>query len=131
MSQDQWNEKQRSKRNEEFAPPTSYKETTPFEIPEPSNSGLYFTSKRPKFSKGLAKQTPIKSEYSIEEEEKFEPKPRGQGAEIPPPSSYDKSTNIPKPRKSDLEDSIEAGLQFLRSQVERKTSTKPRPSFEL
>ncbi|XP_065225011.1 coiled-coil domain-containing protein 174 [Planococcus citri] len=133
MSQEQWNEKQRSQRNKEFAPPTAYKESTPIpiEIPESSNSGLYFTSKRPKFSQSSEKRTPIKPEYSVEEEESFEPKPRGQGAEIAPPTSYDKSTKLPKPKQSDLADSIEAGLQFLRNQADKKVSSRPRPSFDL
>lgn len=146
MSQDQWNEKQRSKRNEEFAPPSSYKkplhsshreptphshrESTPIEIPEPTG-GLYFTSKKARFSKGVEKRTPIEPEYTVEEAESFEPKPRGEGAEIPPPPSYNEPTKVPKPKSSDLADSIDAGLQFLRNLAEKRASAKPRPDLEL
>lgn len=130
MSQEQWNEKQRIKRQKEFAPPTSYKKDE-IEIAETDNSGLYFTSKKPKFSKETpGKGAPIKFEYSIDEEAAPTPQPRGQGTEIPPPPSYDNSAK-PKAKKLEMADAIEAGLNFLRSEAEKKTARKLKACFEI
>lgn len=132
MSQDQWNEKQRSKREKEFAPPSSYKKDEINHSEEDTSSGLYFTSKKPKFFKNKfpQKPVPIDAEYTVEDEKPIA-QPRGQGAEIPPPTSYEQSTRVPKANKLNVADAVEAGLNFLRNEAERKAAKKPRPCFDI
>lgn len=66
----------------------------------------------------------------IQENEKIGHSVKRQGVEIPPPMSFEyfgsTSSKIPRinPDKNDINESIEAGLKFLRKQMENKKQTK-------
>lgn len=147
MSQEQWNTKKRSERLNEFAP-VYEPELTENEIrfvPEPKapgtdefkyyeeeNKNLYFSSKKRVTKNTESYSNPIVNELSNsgesddmdddDDEERSGPK----RAEIPPPptfdyygptsSSFSKREKKPKPN---LENSIEAGLKFLREQSDK------------
>lgn len=84
----------------------------------------------------VKKKINSKSDSSFDsEEEKEEEKKRqsGKGAEVPPPCSFDYYTPQTKRKsykkhKLDPEDSIAAGLKFLREQIEKKEASKKNPS---
>lgn len=140
MSQNEWNEKKRIERIAEFAPKPP---TPPRPPPPPSfdyqlvlrhvkdleaeqeeeeqqqNKTLFFTSKR-KFKPRSYEHVP-----PIEREEEDEPECKRK-PEFAPPATFDyygptsqTHPKPPKPGKSDLTSSIEAGLKFLRNQADK------------
>src|SRR5262245_53891809 len=136
MTQEQWNDKQRSKREKEFAPPSTYVIDPTSESAEAS-SLLYFTSVRPKKRKSMPykakkdKRVPINFEYSADTEvpnSAPETQPQRKGTEIPPPSSYEMSNSASaKPAKSNISVAIEAGLNFLKDEAQKKSVKKDNP----
>lgn len=109
LSQEEYNERQRSKRVQEFAPPSLYK----IEVPE-FEGGLHFSTKK-------KKRNPVEMdvEYDIETKTKEATITKKQGTEIPPPLSYDNTASCGKSKKLDLSESIEMGLNKLRREVEK------------
>lgn len=146
MSQEQWNTKKRSERLNEFAPVYESEPENEFKfIPEPSapgtddfkyyeeeNKNLFFSSKKRVTKNVESYSNPIVNELSNsggdsdgvddDDEERSGPK----RAEIPPPPTFDyygptssgfsKREKRPKPN---IENSIEAGLKFLRNQSDK------------
>lgn len=148
VSQDTWNERKREERVADFAPPSTYAVAKAAAPPPHSarieeenimyfedRKGLFFTSKREKKTfmrknydneqPGSSKfePTPIENELSDEEKKR----PKRKGAEIPPPPTWDYYTPEDKrpkkttrgPSNQAVEDSIEAGLRFLREQSDK------------
>lgn len=148
LTQEQWVEKQRAKREEEFAPPSAYnaaESSSSSAIPEDSETAglLYFTTKKPKKRKPMPekppkeeKRVPIRFEYSADGDGEDTPKEQQtaqrKGMEIPPPLSYDNSATSSKATKpkSNISDAIEAGLNFLRKKAEQKAGKKDHPYFD-
>ena len=123
MSQEEYNERQRAKREQEFAPPSSYKINVP-DVEEESG-GLHFTTKKKR--KPIAVENiPIPSDPTcdIGARTKKAKVSERQGTEIPPPISYHKTTAVGKSKKLDLSDSIEMGLNRLRHAAEMKSRKK-------
>lgn len=142
MSQEQWNERERTKRNMEFAPmpetetTATKRHSNPFTRPTPAadyeeyeNKTLNFTTKkrkpfviRPVHTEQSTVGTPINDELI----DKYIASRRG--AEIAPPANLDDAGTFakkPKRNEATIESSIEAGLKFLREQSDKGTlSTK-------
>lgn len=141
MSQEQWNTKKRAERPNEFAPVYESEPENEIKfVPEPNapgtddfkyyeeeNKNLFFSSKKRVTKNIESYSTPIVNELSSgdeidDEEERSGPK----RAEIPPPPTFDyygptssgfsKREKRPKPN---IENSIEAGLKFLRNQSDK------------
>lgn len=97
-SEEEWVSKQRDQRPQEFAPPSLYSNFNPkrpisYEISEPEDKRLFFTSKKSK-----------------------------NNTSLPSTATSNDSTNSSGPSRSDpscLEDSVLAGLRFLREQSEK------------
>jgi hypothetical protein len=114
MSQEEWNEKQRKERKQEFAPMNFVKSNDVFnlnDVEEP-NKSLFFTSKKLK-----------------RRNQETEEVPETRGATIPPPATFDyygpsTSTKQHRPAPANLEASISAGLKFLREQVDKGNKFK-------
>lgn len=134
MSQEQWNEKQRSERNMEFAPmptETISRNSNPFNQPDQAydeyeNKTLNFTTKKrkPFVVRHVDEPVgiPIRNELIVDHVS------NRRGVEIAPPANLDDSSATTSKRKRtepSLESSIEAGLRFLREQSDKGTlSTK-------
>ncbi|XP_030373640.1 coiled-coil domain-containing protein 174 [Scaptodrosophila lebanonensis] len=133
MSQEQWNEKQRTLRQKEFAPmpeadPTPLKRTN-FHSAAPSTS--FWTSNASEdfsmfHSTKREKQFQRRSYQSANEYDNDASPTTSQaaGATIPPPDDLDAASNGPPESKraksqSELERSIEAGLKFLRKYCDK------------
>ncbi|XP_037955151.1 coiled-coil domain-containing protein 174 [Teleopsis dalmanni] len=137
MSQKEWNEKKRTERNPDFAPPQAELKRTNFNssstssmqyhmVPPPTltqevNFNNYQSSKR-------TKQFHRKNYQSETYEDIESSSSTSRGATIPPPADLDCTLPI-NPKKSrkdiELENSIEAGLRFLRNNCDKGTmSTK-------
>lgn len=133
LSQEEYNERQRAKREKEFAPPSLYKiDTTPDVVPdiEEETGGLRFSTKKKKKRSFLENiPIPIDPEYDIEATTKKAKVPERQGTEIPPPLTYEKVTTSKKTKKLDLAESIEMGLNRLRQEAERRNQTKREPGM--
>lgn len=119
MSQQQWNEMKRSERNAEFAPPSTalHNSSNSYEqksfVPTASSS---FT--RVPHKPFVVRNT---ANYVYEETTQDSESGRG-GAEFAPPSVYDDSElsfRPKKPKTDQLENSIAAGLRFLREQSDK------------
>lgn len=131
MSQEQWNEQQRSKRNQEFAPlptETVVRHSNPFSeqsqpYEECENKTLNFTTKKRKPFVVRHVGDPIPDELI----DSYISSSR-RGAEIAPPANLDDTgAPIRKQKRTDanIESSIEAGLRYLREQSDKGTlSTK-------
>lgn len=144
MSQEQWNERERSKRNMEFAPIPETETTArqqanpfnPFNRPSQSvpfeeceeNKTLNFTTKKRKPFVVRPVHEPSSVDPPINNELIDNYIASRRGAEIAPPSNLDDSgTFVKKQKRNDanIESSIEAGLRFLREQSDKGTlSTK-------
>lgn len=119
LSQEEWIEKKRSERNEEFAPPISRPSRN-----HPTKRQIYCYSEE----KTVAMEpVPIKDESEEDEE------CRGKGIEIPPPPTFEIYGPSSKSRRThfnlnnaDIDKSIEEGLNFLRRQVEEKQARRRR-----
>lgn len=122
MTQEEWNEKQRKERKQEFAPMNFVKSKEVFNMNndfEEPNKTLFFSSSK-KFKR-----------RNQEVETKTQEMPRTGGAAIPPPPTFEyfgPSTSKQK-RPSlntnpNLEASISAGLKFLREQVDKGNKHK-------
>lgn len=119
MSQQQWNEMKRSERNTEFAPPptASYKSSNSYTqksfVPPPSSS----------FNQVPHKPFVVRNTaHYVYEETTQDPESERRGAEFAPPSVYDDSElsfRPKKPKTDQLENSIAAGLRFLREQSDK------------
>lgn len=157
-TQEEWVEKKRRERKDEFAPPRSFQSTqrkrtdSDCEEDEDRNKrNLYFSTKKSnhinpyKTNQTSAQHTPkpIVNELSEDEEEPSDnhrrhPKDSKKGVEIPPPPSFDyygpsgaKKTKVEKP-KSSIEDSITAGLKFLRKEAEKRSVSRERePDYKI
>lgn len=133
MSQEQWNEKERSKRNMEFAPipnDTVVINSKAFdpkgvEYEEYENRTLNFTTKKRKpfvvrhvdEPVGVPVRDELISDYISSR----------RGAEVAPPANLDDGTHTSKKKRVEpsIESSIEAGLRYLREQSDKGTlSTK-------
>lgn len=142
MSQEQWNTKKRTERLNEFAPVyESEPENEVRFVPEPNapgtddfkyyeeeNKNLFFSSKKRVTKNVESYSNPIVNELSNsggesdDDEERSGPK----RTEIPPPPTFDyygpTSSNFSKREKRpkpNIENSIEAGLKFLRNQSDK------------
>lgn len=153
-TQEEWVEKQRKERKAEFAPPTSFQRSTRKESVEnddddydTSSKSLYFSTKKFDFSKGKTKETinpykrnndstehrtPIVNELSDDDNDDVMDERRGKGVEIAPPPTFDyygagsAKKQKKEHKKENLEDSISAGLKFLREQAEQKQKSHKR-----
>uniref|UniRef100_A0A1B0CS39 Uncharacterized protein n=1 Tax=Lutzomyia longipalpis TaxID=7200 RepID=A0A1B0CS39_LUTLO len=131
MSQEQWVELKRQERPQEFAPVEQPRSNFAAKTEEPEeyfedSKQLYFTTKKnPQFRKRNyvpeppQVSVPIRNELSDDSDDESGKK----RAEIPPPATYDyygpsssKQSRGQKMSQVDLEQSIEAGLKFLRDQ---------------
>lgn len=175
MTQDEWVEKKRNERAEEFAPPQIYSKREFRSSVKTSNSGetdksLKFTTKKFKTKKGRREKVNVEAEVSdtledIYQSVAMEPTPienlceeadfddhnktmhekiyetetissgsTRKGVEIAPPPTYEYyGPSDSKKRKYvksevNIQNSIEAGLKFLRKQVEDKQKTSKRRS---
>lgn len=134
MSQEQWNEKERSKRNMDFAPiptETVVRKSNPFDQPgqsydEYENKTLNFTTKKRKPFVVRHVDEPVGIPIRDELIDNYISSRRG--AEIAPPANLDDSgapTRKQKRVEPTIESSIEAGLRYLREQSDKGTlSTK-------
>jgi hypothetical protein len=183
MSQEEWVEKKRSERPQDFAPPSSYQpDFTPNSaavLPEKPKLTLFFSSKK---SQNTMRNTGTKRS-SIRDEEcgedltvrgrKIDAQPpasfwddrsspgdtkrlrgsgshhtdmldieedvRGKGVEVPPPTTFEyygpsfsrAGHSQSKPRMSDLESSITAGLKYLRQQAEQRESQQEKGLLDI
>lgn len=128
LTQEEWNEKQRAKRVQEFAPPTVYKPSA-----HEDTGGLYFTTKKFKQEKPRQNESvPIQFEYDIDEA-RGAPQPGvgRKGAAVPPPVSYNESTPMRKPKNSSVSDAIEAGLNYLKHEAEMKNGRRDRGLLDI
>ncbi|KAK7605382.1 hypothetical protein V9T40_007240 [Parthenolecanium corni] len=121
LTQHEWNDKQRAKRLTEFAPPSIYKSTGPINESHSSRapSGKHTFQQS---SADFEKTTPINFEYDVNEDRFAKAKHSIKRAEIPPPLSYDKGKEK-KPKKCNIEESIVAGLNFLKNLEPKKSKT--------
>lgn len=134
MSQEQWNEQERSKRNMEFAPiptETIARHSNPFNqqgqtYEECENKTLHFTTKKRKPFVVRHVDDPVGTPISDELIDNYISSRRG--AEIAPPANLDDlGANFKKQKRTEtnIESSIEAGLRYLREQSDKGTlSTK-------
>lgn len=117
MNQEEWNEKQRKERKQEFAPMNFVKSNEVFNLNdfEEPNKTLFFSS-----SKKLKRRNQEEPEPPATEE------PRGVA--IPPPATFDyygpSSTKHQRAAPVNLEASISAGLKYLREQVDKGNKRK-------
>jgi hypothetical protein len=130
-SQKEWVDKKRKERPSEFAPPSAYKReyrsTSKREIDE-SERSLHFTTKTTKKDdKPKAKPVPIVNELSDDEGDTLLADYRvASGVEVAPPPTYDyygpsdTKRSKKEPQVGNMSDSIEAGLKYLREQLEKK-----------
>lgn len=119
MTQSEWNEMKRSERNKEFAP--VYEKSTNefrrrnFDIKENKNK--------------IENPIPIQNEMSEDETDDDDNDDKKQGIEIPPPPTYEyygpssSGKRFKSNNNKNLEDSIEAGLKFLRNQSDKNASS--------
>lgn len=116
---DEWNEKQRLERKQEFAPigasfVKSAETLNPSQIleEEKNEKSLFFSSSKPFKRRNKS------------------PEPSQRGAAIPPPATFDyfgptsSKQARPIPSSANLEASISAGLRFLREQVDKGNKHK-------
>lgn len=135
MTQEQWNEHERSKRNMEFAPmpATSTRQPNPFSqshsyqpFDDCENKTLNFTTKKRK--PFVVRHVDAQSTPTVINDELIDSYISSRrGAEIAPPSNLDDSEPISKQKRTEtnIESSIEAGLRYLREQSDKGTmSTK-------
>ncbi|RZC32897.1 coiled-coil domain-containing protein 174 [Asbolus verrucosus] len=120
-SQEEWVDKKRRERQAEFAPPSAYKReyrSTSKRDFDDSKKSLHFSTKNPY----KAKPVPIVNELSDDEAPE-----RGRGAEVAPPPIYDAPSDSKRMKKPEnINDSIEAGLKYLREQLEKKQTQNRR-----
>ena len=130
LSQEEYNERQRAKREKEFAPPSSYKIDVTPDVQE-ETGGLRFSTKKKKRVAVENIPIPIDPEYDVEAKTKKAKVPERQGTEIPPPLTYDKVTTSGKSKKLDLAESIEMGLNRLRQEAEMRSKKREPTPIEL
>lgn len=143
MTQDEWAEMKRSERIEEFAPPTLYikskSETNKGKkriIPDVSHTQSSvntkykkqreYKSSHPKDYHDSGEESNNLYHLNVQNDTKKLKVDRGKtGVEIPPPMNLDyfassSSKHTTMPLNNDINESIEAGLRFLKKQVEEK-----------
>lgn len=150
-SQEEWVDKKRKERPDEFAPPSAYRReyrsTTVHQVEDTDKSLRFSSKKTSEKSKNPYKQNvvhhpvPIMNELSSDEDQdallsdykvisETNDLSRGKRAEIAPPATYDyygptsSKKNRKGPEGGNVSDSIEAGLKFLRQQLEKKESNR-------
>ncbi|KAK6636727.1 hypothetical protein RUM43_010390 [Polyplax serrata] len=121
MTQEEWVEKKRSERIQEFAPP-------------PSQEPRKTIQKKRRYQE-YREEEPVKMEPVpiVDELDEGQEEVRGRGVEIAPPPTFEMYGPSSKPRQShmrpnqtSIDKSIEEGLNFLRRQVEEKQKKKRR-----
>lgn len=133
MSQEQWNEQQRSKRNMEFAPMPNESvvinsnafDPRGVDYDEYENKTLNFTTKKRKPFVIRHVDEPVGTPIRDDLINDYISSRRG--AEIAPPSNLDDGAHTSKKKRIEpsIESSIEAGLRYLREQSDKGTlSTK-------
>ena len=127
LSQGEYNDRQRAKRVQEFAPPSSYKIDVPSD--EEECKGLRFTTAKKKRNFVENIPIPIDAEFDAEATSVKSKLSKRQGTEIPPPPSYDKATTSVKSKNLNLNESLEMGLDRLRRKDEMKRKRKE-PSMD-
>lgn len=128
-SQEEWVDKKRKERPEEFAPPSTYKKDTREKRKswKRRNSDEYNESKEESTLIDDELEDRLMSDYKeISKEDK---RGRNRGAEIAPPPTFDYYGPSSSKRTRDksnvnIEESIEAGLQFIRNQFEKKKKSR-------
>ncbi|EFA13255.1 coiled-coil domain-containing protein 174 [Tribolium castaneum] len=121
-SQEEWVDKKRKERPSEFAPPKEYRKERKKEKRYDSDEETSKFEMRQTTKK--SKPVPIVNELSDDESETCG---RGKGAEVAPPSSYnDPRRGRKRPEAPNVSESIEAGLKFLREQMEKKQTSSRR-----
>lgn len=119
MSQQQWNELKRSERNTDFAPPptSSHSVSSSYErksfVP-PTSTSFNRVPHKPFVVRNTANYVYEETTHDAESERR--------GAQFAPPSVYDDSElsfRPKKPKTDQLENSIAAGLRFLREQSDK------------
>lgn len=152
MTQEEWSELKRTERNEEFAPPIAY---TKKKEKKTEKDSLTIKKKTQKGKKRKSEQrleskkdqNSLYSKCDITESDyynmsvsnsastKSEFSRKRQRAEIPPPLHFDyfgpSATKVTRKssEKNDINESIEAGLMFLRKQMEQKQNKRDDVEF--
>lgn len=124
-SQEEWVDKQRKNRDEEFAPPSCYTHDKYSAKIEPKKKLNPYLSNSKQESRPI--QNELSEDSSEDEDRLMSDFYRVQkGAAIPPPSTFDyygpsskKQAKFDK-NDSDMEDSIMQGLKYIRNKVEKK-----------
>jgi hypothetical protein len=134
MTQEEWVNKKRDERPDEFAPFYSRESESRSDRRDQSEGRVpkkkkYFQENR--FEPTKYPQTEHEPSHQASATTSGAAQGR-RGAEIPPPASFDyytpqhKSFQSNKTRANDTEKAIEAGLSFLRQQMEKKSNKKDR-----
>ncbi|KAJ9587041.1 hypothetical protein L9F63_019383, partial [Diploptera punctata] len=139
MSQEDWVEKKRKERVDEFAPPSSYRpDFIPSSDPQvKSKPTLFFSSKKPKSARDSVKRQMEISSCDDLEAAGSSTETRGRGTEVPPPATFEyygpTSTAVKKnyTKGGDLESAIDAGLKFLRQQTEEKQKMREKGLLDI
>uniref|UniRef100_A0A6P4E002 Coiled-coil domain-containing protein 174 n=1 Tax=Drosophila rhopaloa TaxID=1041015 RepID=A0A6P4E002_DRORH len=129
MSQEEWNAKQRSQRQSEFAPmpeSVSLKRSNFSSMPPPPSSHWH-SGQEPEFHNFHSTKQEKKFQrrnYTAcnqdDHDQVFSTSASASGAAIPPPPGLDDSAPAKRPKsQADLERSIEAGLRFLRNNCDK------------
>ncbi|EDV43482.1 uncharacterized protein Dana_GF16501 [Drosophila ananassae] len=127
MSQEEWNEKQRAQRKEEFAPMPEPKRTNFSSMPPPP-AWVKGEEEFRNFHTSKQERSFQRRSYNANSEDNNDDGPstssRQMGAAIPPPASLNDTAMLPPAAKRpksqlELERSIEAGLKFLRENCDK------------
>lgn len=156
-TQEEWVEKKRRERPEEFAPPTAFQKRSKTKTDRDSsevyeNKSLYFSTKKSAdsnrninpYKRNIVPETrtPIVNELSDDDsvydkemrtsDPDSDDERRGKGVEVAPPPTFDyygpsssKRHRVDR-KKENIEDSITAGLNYLREQTEQKQKSHKR-----
>lgn len=133
MSQEEWVHKKRSERESEFAPPAAYLEDMQASRSRP-NKAQREKRKLPRSATAVHDEPSERAPSPV-----AAPPPRRTGAEIAPPSTFEyygpsgsgEKRKVAGKSADDLENSIMAGLKFLRQQAEKKESRKEKGLLDI
>lgn len=125
MSQEQWNEKKRAERNEEFAPTKPPPQQSMYRAPAAPAAPAFVPAQMPRNKRPFVVRHV--GGAADDGDDDGERPPERRGAEIAPPTSDDYYGGAAKRpsavRPEHLENSIAAGLKFLREQSDKGTSS--------
>lgn len=123
-SQEEWVAKKRRERKEEFAPPRQFNAAP--KVFKDVSSDEERNSRKPLPKRREFHARPIQNELSSSDTEADEEERRGRKTEIAPPVNYETETKRVRTNNEtgSVSDSIEAGLKFLREQLEKKESRR-------